>query len=142
MSTDQQPGTPSKPVPAVSPEPAGYVPAFNGADGQEDPAPEPVVSSTAMPRAAQPASSAPPDSILGKVAAAALPAEEDGRFEIAEEVSTDLQSDQARRVGQMPQAVDAAAAAAIPDPAAAIIDTVTEKNPPATPAGTERSKDR
>ncbi len=41
------------PRPAAT-EPAGYVPAVGGADGQEDPAPEAVLTSVALPVAASP----------------------------------------------------------------------------------------
>ena len=61
---------------------AGYVPAFEGADGNEDPAPEAVVHST-------------PPAPIG-------PEDQDGRFQVAEEISFDQQTDAARRVGQLP----------------------------------------
>lgn len=84
--------------------PAGYVPAFEGADGNEDPAPEPVVHSK------PPAPVGPDDQD-----------DQDGRFAVAEEISFDQHSDAARRVGQLP--LDFAGSALVPgqvDPGAAI----------------------
>lgn len=93
--------------------PAGYVPAFRDADGQEDPAPEPVIASVAIP--AQPG---------GNDEHA-----DDGRFSVAEEISTDQQSDQARRVGQMPEAVDVPGTKT-PDPATAVAETMWTPDAP------------
>jgi hypothetical protein len=42
---------------------------------------------------------------------------DDGRFRVAEEVSTDMQSDQARRVGQMPPEINASGIGATPSEA-------------------------
>jgi hypothetical protein len=127
MSTDDQPLSPKPVPPSAPPVQAGYVPAFNGADGQEDPAPEPVVSSIALPHAAQPATDVQGDE--SKNDDEDGQDGQDGRFEIAEEVSTDLQTDQARRVGQMPQAADGGGTAKLPDPAAAVTATLTGKKP-------------
>ena len=108
--------TPAVPRPLTPPEKAGYVPAFPGADGQEDPAPEAVVSSVAIPVT------------TGTVdVAGSSEASDDGRFEIAEEVSTDLQSDHARRVGRMPSSVDDGGPAGIPDPAETLANATTSK---------------
>ena len=108
--------TPAAPRPPTPPEEAGYVPAFSGADGQEDPAPEAVVSSIAIPVTTGPVDGA-----------GSSEASDDGRFEIAEEVSTDLQSDQARRVGRMPSSADDGGPAGIPDPAETLVDATTGK---------------
>lgn len=84
---------------------AGYVPAFEGADGNEDPAPEAVVHST-------------PPAPIG-------PEAEDGRFHVAEEIRFDQQTDAARRVGQLPldfAGTDALAAPA--DPVDAVAGTL------------------
>ena len=77
--TNAQPPSDQRPE---RPPAAGYVPAFEGADGNEDPAPEAVVHST-------------PPAPIG-------PEDEDGRFQVAEEIAFDQQTDAARRVGQLP----------------------------------------
>ena len=73
--------TTSHPPQDEQPHRAGYVPAFEGADGNEDPAPEAVVHA------------APPAPIAAEVV--------DGRLRIAEDISVDRQTDAARRVGQL-----------------------------------------
>ena len=61
---------------------AGYVPAFEGADGNEDPAPEEVIHSTP----------------LAPIGAAVA----DDCARVAAEGSVDQQTDAARRIGQLP----------------------------------------
>ena len=98
---------------------AGYVPAFEGADGNEDPAPEAVVHST-------------PPAPIG-------PEDEDGRFQVAEEIAFDQQTYAARRVGQLPldfSGTDGLAAPADPVDAVAgtlradaSVDNAAQRNP-------------
>lgn len=112
--------TKASPAPQEAAPAHGYVPGFATADGNEDPAPPAVTHST------QPEPQAP----AGE--------EEDGRFEIAEEVSFDLQSDQARRVGQMP--LDLGPAGTMPQPADAVAQTLTAADAAAEPDSGAASK--
>lgn len=63
---------------------------------------------------------------------------QDGRFSVAEEVSLDMQSDQARRVGEMPRDIDAPTAAT--DPADAMEQSMKQGGQDARPL--KQSMDR
>ena len=147
--------------PDPSPRKAGYVPAFDGADGSEDPAPEAVVHSTPPAPADQRRSGAlaePRQDAEGTAgtasadAAARLPADrssslpadddEDGRFTVAEEISFDQQSDAVRRVGQLP--LDFAGAEVIPQEQADVRNAMAQAlhaNAPAASGGLRRPGD-
>ena len=146
--------TATPPETPESPPVHGYVPAFATADGNEDPAPPAVTHSTAPQAGIGQASAAAvaADAANAPVAtrpapAGALSAQtdidgDDGRYGIAEKVSADLQSEQARRVGQMP--LDRApGGVTLPDPTEAIaqsLQTPASQPAPAIEAGPGQSQ--
>lgn len=115
---------------------SGYAAGSEGWDGSED-AGEPAVSSAGTAQDSrqsgqaavpQPFGLQSPETMQSAASLSRSPDDqpEDGRDGIAEEVNLDQQSDQARRVGQMPQSIGGAASGGM-NPADAIAKTMQSK---------------
>lgn len=131
----KQPDAPHDEAEPVA-QPAGYVPAFEGADGQEDPAPVPVVKSVALPpspAATDPLAEMPPDAATAPESAGHLSSgnEADDQPAVAEEISFDQQSDQVRHVGRLPDPDQAVPGSPV-TPADALIRTLGRPAQPPT----------